>query len=173
MQGAWPILDVRAHSLFSQLTAPLAQGKLWRRAAETGSSWEVDGHVLHIVVAKAVDSLGSWPMLLQVGFRVTLHHEHFFQLSGDVQSKYCWAARCCDKLLCCWPQESADSFAGLQPQNLRQERYDEDARAAVAQSKQDRKVVSFSQPSPLASAMCQMRWAMSCLPACSHECSFL
>ena len=45
----------------------IAQGKLWRRASESGSSWEVDGAVLHIVITKASDSLGSWPALLQVG----------------------------------------------------------------------------------------------------------
>ena len=41
------------------------------------------------------------------------------------------------------PQESEDSFAGLQPQNTTQEKYDQDAMAAVAQLKQDRKVMSL------------------------------
>ena len=67
----------------AQLTAISAQGKLWRKASESGSSWEADGEVVHIVVAKAVDSLGSWPALLQVGFRFFNCNCHVFQcMSG-------------------------------------------------------------------------------------------
>ena len=44
---------------------------------------------------------------------------------------------------CRSPQDSTDSFAGLQPQNTTQERYDQEAITAVAQMKQDRKVTTF------------------------------
>jgi len=67
------LVHSRAAGVVGQTRVPAAstasQGKLWRRASEAGSSWGVDGNVLHITIAKAPDCLGSWPSLLQVRSR--------------------------------------------------------------------------------------------------------